>query len=1131
MKLKSLLLFCGILPQIIFAQIVGHQDITLPTPSISSSIANYDVEVNNLAYGMSSPSINLFTIEMGDVSVPITLSHSYNGYKPNELPGILGLGWTISGSGAVFKNIHGIDDDHSNGYPKTVNFFMPQCSTAAQLSNEVSYKLNADTVPLDHFKRLIAKGEWDGLPDKYIASAPGLHENFYQYKIGKYSTFPHSETTIDWGFVMGYFNGWVVTNGIGTKYVYGEANDYIDDNNLMWPTIGTNTWQLTEIKTANGESIEYNYGSTEHEERYQYRDAMRYGSKIGQTTILQQPLNAFHKASYESSLLESIKCSNYTLIYHYSLYSIIPVVGNTNINLPQLDSICIKDKENITFKTISFKYKEKYNSFLLEEVNIAGKNYEIIEKYQFFYNENMPGSYAYPSRNMDHWGYANGNTGKLYPKSGAIELQDGGDREANADESQFGLLITMRLPTDGTIIYEYEKNRIYLGKGYEEIDKSYSLIAKDTIGCNMITKNRVIRIPFDQEITLNYTCGTNGLPWECEGMGIKIRDVEENNYYIDINITEDKEVTTTIELEEGVYILEIYSADKNYEIRANITQKDCIKDEYSNCIEVDKFYDVGGHRIKRITQTPIYGSDIVSDINYHKSGILFGQPKYESSSVDHRYAYIEGMNWPHIQITGYWTTRIGNSLETLLRDGNPIMYKTVTVEKLANGKVIKSTYDYLEHSSYGQCANGSFYADIPGKRGQVLNQNVFTDGNSEPIRKIENIYKNKMPENEKAVIAIHQDFQIAGENPDETTYRIGSWCPVNDIKNVLDSTIITQDNITIKKTFTYNNNGLLESEQYLNSKGENINIQYTYSTAYRSKPVYIEQKVNGKIVSGKKIILNGYGQPIRISNYYDGIGYVKSKEVIYKSFYIEESAISKPVQQIDYGNGESKTSSMSQIWGYNAAYPIATSSNSTINESGHTSFENNELNGWTKKDHNYFSTNPEDAFTGKSSMVVPSGYGPIQDFTVGRNAENHSGYKASVWVKGKDAYLHIEVNGEWSTHVRVTNDFDDNKWYKLEVELPKSKIKPYFNLGDDLIISVYVGGANAKTFFDDIRFHPSDAQMTTYTHEPLIGVTSISDANNRPEYYIYDSFGRLEMVKDFEGNIIKKNDYHYRENN
>jgi len=66
---------------------------------------------------------------------------------------------------------------------------------------------------------------------------------------------------------------------------------------------------------------------------------------------------------------------------------------------------------------------------------------------------------------------------------------------------------------------------------------------------------------------------------------------------------------------------------------------------------------------------------------------------------------------------------------------------------------------------------------------------------------------------------------------------------------------------------------------------------------------------------------------------------------------------------------------------------------------------------------------------------------------------------------------------------------------------------------------------------DEIRFYPASAKMTTYTHDPLIGVTSTTDANNLTSYYEYDSFNRLKLIRDDNGNILKKYTYHLKDQN
>jgi uncharacterized protein RhaS with RHS repeats len=52
--------------------------------------------------------------------------------------------------------------------------------------------------------------------------------------------------------------------------------------------------------------------------------------------------------------------------------------------------------------------------------------------------------------------------------------------------------------------------------------------------------------------------------------------------------------------------------------------------------------------------------------------------------------------------------------------------------------------------------------------------------------------------------------------------------------------------------------------------------------------------------------------------------------------------------------------------------------------------------------------------------------------------------------------------------------------------------------------------------------------MTTFTYDPLIGMTSATDAADKTTYYEYDEFQRLKRVKDEHGNIITHQLYHYK---
>lgn len=54
-----------------------------------------------------------------------------------------------------------------------------------------------------------------------------------------------------------------------------------------------------------------------------------------------------------------------------------------------------------------------------------------------------------------------------------------------------------------------------------------------------------------------------------------------------------------------------------------------------------------------------------------------------------------------------------------------------------------------------------------------------------------------------------------------------------------------------------------------------------------------------------------------------------------------------------------------------------------------------------------------------------------------------------------------------------------------------------------------------------------NAQVTTYTFKPLVGITSLTDAKGISTYYEYDASGRLKLEKDHHGNVIKSYCYNY----
>jgi len=87
---------------------------------------------------------------------------------------------------------------------------------------------------------------------------------------------------------------------------------------------------------------------------------------------------------------------------------------------------------------------------------------------------------------------------------------------------------------------------------------------------------------------------------------------------------------------------------------------------------------------------------------------------------------------------------------------------------------------------------------------------------------------------------------------------------------------------------------------------------------------------------------------------------------------------------------------------------------------------------------------------------------------------------------------------------------------------------PLSNRDDDRTIGNIGNEGNLREILNSLREIFPDKQVTTYTYDPLIGVTSITDPRGKTLYYHYDSFNRLEFVKDHDGNILSENQYNYK---
>ncbi|WP_177762018.1 RHS repeat domain-containing protein [Flavobacterium sp. I3-2] len=127
-----------------------------------------------------------------------------------------------------------------------------------------------------------------------------------------------------------------------------------------------------------------------------------------------------------------------------------------------------------------------------------------------------------------------------------------------------------------------------------------------------------------------------------------------------------------------------------------------------------------------------------------------------------------------------------------------------------------------------------------------------------------------------------------------------------------------------------------------------------------------------------------------------------------------------------------------------------------------------------------------------------------------------------------------------SNLLEMTKKVDDKTiyiwgYYDQKIVAEIKNFSSYDNIPQNLITDIK-NASNSNNeqsiinALNALRNHNSmkDASVTTYTHKPLVGVTSIIGPNGLKTTYEYDEFNRLKLVRDHLGNIISKNEYNYK---
>jgi len=333
--------------------------------------------------------------------------------------------------------------------------------------------------------------------------------------------------------------------------------------------------------------------------------------------------------------------------------------------------------------------------------------------------------------------------------------------------------------------------------------------------------------------------------------------------------------------------------------------------------------------------------------------------------------------------------------------------------------------------------------------------------------------------------------------------------------------IVTGDSLVATSYFYYDDTLNMQPTRTvsLDSKADTV---LTYSrTALEISDINSSISLTGAATAALDTMIsrNMVGQQVETERYVGGVlsskslnnfqvqatGFVLPANVmVQNASYPIETRVSF-LQYDNYGNllEQAKANDVNHnyIYDYSATYPVAQVVNGDSVSIAFTSFEADGTGGWTLGSGTVDTTK---GITGTKSFVPSSAITKS-----GLNSANT--YILSYWTT---ATTPLTVAGALSGYPiqGKTISLNGHNWTYYEYKISGISTASVSGSGNNI---------------DELRLYPVNAQMTTYTYLPLVGLSTICEVDNRVTYYQYDGLNRLKVVKDQDGNILKTIEYHY----
>jgi hypothetical protein len=960
----------------------------------------------------------------------------------------------------------------------------------------------------------------------------------------------------------------VVTDTYGNKFYFGENNKiekttvhtefystdsrntlgkYSEDDLIQAPLDKTFTtgWFLTRVEVPSGEFISYEY--------YSPVNPLLLDIEVGQFRTKQLTENV-PQISYNANRWNKTKSIEHSILTHYPERVVFPS-GTVEIQLSprsdrqgayKLSSMVLKNNLNSLVNNIHFVYKETDGRMFLDWIMNNDK------RTTFEYNDAV-----LPPKNsaqQDFWGYACAHSNDLIPQvyvypnepvnvpnyyrfhplsAGTFALPEiilpGSDRRVDESSIRAGVLEIVHHPTGGTTTYSYEPNEYYDAPSGENITGGGLRIA------NIVKKEN----ENDETPLLQREYHYNQENEESTGVLISDMAFASPTTFSFVNDVEIKYYFEGTPLLEGdIWDHFTLRASNNYFPLANLEGNQI---SYTKVEEIE----VGNGKIVRHYHRPQNYVDHSTEVNttpmigfpaFHTwtiPVIELGAPVPGELYVDaycqnlaNLYWYVSVIgnspghyySWGHVPDNSIFKTQsLFYKLEGI-RDP-----KTGVIDYECKRDVLKSGYLYdpclscsklytfdFQDLYFGEAYDGIFWGNVKQNGKSIF---PFVPLSDDGELQYEKLYKEEYFEEGQSTPHKVIDYE----------YELKNWDGAEKYVKAIKAQDLNVYSSLLKKEFVDAWDGTYEKDNFLSLVYNFYSMpkawgQYNYlvnayafpkKTTVTTADKYLKSlKEETDFVYNHKFLLEEQSKVL--SDETDAGISIQTTRYKYPhdftsgSVYPAMTALNMynyPVEEITLRNGEVVGGKLTEynlsngIYVPSAGFRVKTTD--PIAEASFTWYDGLNAGTDMQKTIDY-------DFDSKGNLI---------HYQQDNNIDN-----AFLWGYNEEFPVAKLENAKYEETSSGSGVFDlvdaqGNRFTASQID----QLKNFTGTEDEYIAAL-----------ENLRTTLSAATVTTFTYNPLVGMTSQTDVNGITSYYEYDTEGRLKLIKDQYGNIINHYEYQYR---